>query len=291
MGGGGGGPTKGSANAGSRGGTEGGGNEEEQAVRDGVPAGETGDKNFCGKRGKKYQGEHEHFGGLRGDPKGEKSAVPCGDARCRARSARSARSARRSSKGGAGMRATCTTPRGAPKCQHDMCVTGRPPFPTQSSRPTPMRTWRTGGGAGGCSRRRPLPDGRSGTEGSPPRTAPDPPRFLPAASFPRGNGTFLSGQGRRDVEKIIIDKYTHPEIRDSLSLGERQRAFWWDTPPPSPSPARPPHPCVLLPAVRCPAPPPPMPVSRVERGGPSPPRASPPCYPDVRTHRRWLWSL
>ena len=115
-----------------------------------------------------------------------------------------------------------------------MCVTGRPPFPTQSSRPTPMRTWRTGGGAGGCSRRRPLPDGRSGTEGSPPRTAPDPPRFLPAASFPRGNGTFLSGQGRRDVAKNIIDKYSQPEIRDSLSLGERQRAFWWDTPPPFP---------------------------------------------------------
>lgn len=166
----------------------------------------------------------------------------------------------------------------------------RPSLPSPPARPRCGHGGR-GGGAGGCSRRRPLPDGRSGTEGSPPRTAPDPPRFLPAASFPRGNGTFLSGQGRRDVEKIIIDKYTHPEIRDSLSLGERQRAFWWDTPPPSPSPARPPHPCVLLPAVRCPAPPPPMPVSRVERGGPSPPRASPPCYPDVRTHRRWLWSL
>ena len=67
-----------------------------------------------------------------------------------------------------------------------------------------------GGGGGGAAAGGLSPTGGPGTEGSPPRTAPDPPRFLPAASFPRGNGTFLSGQGRRDVAKNIIDNYTHP---------------------------------------------------------------------------------
>ena len=148
-----------------------------------------------------------------------------------------------------------------------------------------------GGGRGGAAAGGLSPTGGPGQRGPRPGRPLIPPDSFPRLRSPVATGHFCRGRAGVTWQKISLTNIHSRRLEIPSHWGNASVHFGGIPPPPSPSPARPPHPCVLLPAVRCPAPPPPMPVSRVERGGPSPPRASPPCYPDVRTHRRWLWSL